>query len=65
VTETSPPAPALTEDQTSGALFVRWNVGALVIGLIALVIGGAIVRGQRAAARETPPASPAPVPGDR
>ncbi len=58
MTETSPPPPALTEDQTSGRLFVRWNIGALVIGLIALVIGGAVVRAQRASAS-------APVPGDR
>lgn len=72
MTETPPPnaaqgqaPPALTEDQTSGRLFVRWNLGALVIGLVALVIGGAIVRAQRAAAHETPSTSPAPAPGDR
>lgn len=54
----SPAAPALTEDQTSGRLFVRWNVGALVIGLLALVVGGAVVRAQRASANAPAPPSP-------
>lgn len=47
----TPSPPALTEDQTSGRLFVRWNLGALVLGLIALVVGGAVVRAQRTQAQ--------------
>ena len=66
MTEPVPPAPVLTEDQTSGRLFVRWNLAALVVGLVALVIGGALVRAERAQ-RSSPAAPPpiAPGPGDR
>lgn len=35
--------PALSEDQLSGALFRRWNAGALVFGLAGLAIGSAFV----------------------
>jgi hypothetical protein len=54
---TPPPAPAppaLTEDQTSGGLFVRWNAGSLALGLAALTIGWF-------AAQRTPPERVDPV----
>lgn len=40
--ETPPP---LTEDQLSGRLFARFNLIALVLGVVALAIGAVVVRG--------------------
>ncbi|MGE0707318.1 MAG: hypothetical protein AB7N76_04790 [Planctomycetota bacterium] len=36
--------PPLSEDQTSGRLFVRWNAAALALALLLLVLGVALVR---------------------
>ncbi len=43
--ETPPAPPPLTEDQRSGRLFARFNLITLVIGVVALAIGAAVVRG--------------------
>ena len=69
---TAPNAPALTEDQLSGALFVRWNLGALVIGLVLFGAGLAALwngwapgwRDHTAEARQDEPTPSAPA-GDR
>ena len=51
-----PPAPALTPDQLSGRLFLRWNGGAFVLGVLVLVGAAFMTRGS----------SPAPAgPGSR
>ncbi|MCO5170788.1 MAG: hypothetical protein M9894_31050 [Planctomycetes bacterium] len=36
--------PPLTDDQTSGRMFVRWNAVTLVVGLVALLLGALAVR---------------------
>jgi len=41
----APPAPTLTPDQLSGRLFLRWNGGALVLGLLVLVGAAFMTRG--------------------
>jgi hypothetical protein len=43
----SPPAPTLTltEDQTSGRMFVRWNLVTLLVGVVAIVLGLLASRG--------------------
>ena len=40
--EATPPAPELSEYQTSGRRFVRWNAVTLVLGLVALAVGFAM-----------------------
>lgn len=67
-----PAPPALTEDQTSGRLFVRWNAVTLALGLAALGGGGVAVRagvGVAAPGTSTPaaeaPGRPVPGPWDR
>lgn len=42
--------PALTEDQVSGRLFVRWNAAAAVLGLVAVGVGLALAPGSSAPA---------------
>lgn len=68
----APAPPALTEDQTSGRLFVRWNAVTLALGLAALGGGVVAVRagvGVSPPERSTPPRveakHPAPGPWDR
>jgi hypothetical protein len=41
----APTAPALSEDQLSGALFRRWNGGAFVLGVLVLVGAAFMTRG--------------------
>lgn len=43
-----PPPPALTEDQTSGRMFVRWNAVTLLVGIVALLLGWFATRAQGA-----------------
>lgn len=45
---TPPSPPALTDDQTSGRMFVRWNAVTLVLGIVALLLGWLATRAQGA-----------------
>ncbi len=39
------PTPTLTDDQTSGRMFVRWNLVTLLVGVVAIVLGLLATRG--------------------
>src|SRR5688500_17683435 len=52
-TPAAPPPPALTETQTSGALFVRWNAASLALGIVALA--GGWLAAQRSAPERVDP----------
>lgn len=41
----APSPPALTEDQTSGRMFVRWNLVTLLVGVVAILLGLLATRG--------------------